>query len=354
MDHSHDIRPFWLRLWGQRRPLALFGGAGLVLGLLLSFVLPRWYTAQTTLLPPSESESGFGLTSLLRGLAVPGITIPTQATPADVFMAVLESRRVNVAVIERFELKKSYKKKLMTDALKELSRHTRFKLTEAGTIEIEVEDRDPKRAAAIANHYVELLDRFNREVRMTKGRRLRQFLEARLDEARSELASAEDKLAAYESKHRTVAISAEASAAIEAAAKLYAQRAALQVRLGVIQQYSRGGSGEETQVRQEMNEIDRQLSALPATGLEQARLLREVKTLEQVSILLRAQYEEARMDEVRDVSTTEVLDPATPPERHTRPRRLVLMLTGLLVGLAVGGIDAVVGWRRRTSAPGVA
>ena len=59
--------------------------------------------------------------------------------------------------------------KLDEDALKELTRHTKFKLTEAGTIEISIEDRDPKLAAAMANEYVERLDRFNREVRMTKG-----------------------------------------------------------------------------------------------------------------------------------------------------------------------------------------
>lgn len=340
MEHSHDVRPVWTKLWSRRQTIAMFAGAGLVAGLLLSFVLPRWYTAETTLLPPSESDSGFGLTSLLRGLAVPGITIPTQATPADVFLAVLQSRRLNDAVITEFDLKKVYKRKLDMDALKELGRHTKFKLTEAGTIVITVEDRDPVRAAKIANKYVDLLDRFNREVRMTKGRRMRQFVEARMVEAGGELGRAEEKLAAYESKHRTVALSAATSASVEAAAKLYAQRAALQVRLGVMEQYSRGASAEQTQIRQEMSEIDRQLAALPGIGLEQARLLREMKTLEQVQGLLRAQYEEARLDEVRDIATTEVLDPAKTPERHSRPRRLALLVIGLLAGAGVGAVEA--------------
>ncbi|MEO5988423.1 MAG: GNVR domain-containing protein [Candidatus Eisenbacteria bacterium] len=341
MDQSIDIRPIWLRLWSQRRSILMLAFFGGLMGVAAAFLLPRWYRAQTSLLPPSESESGFGLVSLLRGIAVPGISIPTQATPADMFLSVLASRRLNQEMITDFGLKLLYKKKLDEDAIKELSLHTKFKLTEAGTIEITVEDRDPKRAAAIANGYVVRLDRFNREVRMTKGRRTREFLDRRLKEAKAELESAEQLLANYESKHRSPALSPEMSAAAEAAARLYAQRAALQVRLGVVESYARGGSDEATAIHQQMRSIEQQLGALPETGLQQARLFRRVKTLEQVWVLLSAQYEESRIDEARDVTTVEVLDPAVPPERHARPKRSIVALLGLLLGLGVGMLGAL-------------
>jgi len=314
--------------------LVLVAAATIVTGI-IAFLLPPWYRADAELLPPSEEESGFGLGSLLRGIAVPGVRIPTQVTPADVFMVVLQSRRVNEQMVDRFNLKKLYNKKFMEDAIKELQEHARFKLTQAGTIQISVEDRVPQRAADMGNAYVEFLDRFNREVRTTKGRRTRLFIEGRLAEMKVELAAAEQRLAQYQVKNKAVALTPQMSSAVDQGAKLYGRRMALEVRLGVVRGYSQG-SEEEIQIRQELAQIDQQMRDLPTTGLELARLVRNVKALEQVFTLLNAQYEDARITEARDVVTVEVLDAAKPPERKARPKRGIMIGAAFLLSLALG------------------
>ncbi len=336
MDTTYELATLWDRVWARRRTIGMAVGAVTALTVVVALLLPPWYRAQAVLLPPSEEQSGFGIASLVRGLAMPGVRIPTEATPADVFIAILESRTVSQQVVERFELQKRYRKKRLGDAILELHRHAKFKLSAAGTLEISVEDHDPRRAAEMANTYVELLDRFNREVRMTKGRRTRMFLEQRLGETRQELSRTEQLLTAYQAKHKAVAVSAEMSSAIESAAQLAAQRMALQVRLGVIRSYSRGSSEEEQQVLEQLAQLDRQLQRLPSTGIEIARLLRDVKVQEQLYLLLTAQFEEARLAETRDVVTVEVLDKAVPPERKVRPKRAFLVLGALFLSLAVG------------------
>jgi len=336
MERIFVLEPIWRRVWSQRRTiLAMCVVAGLI-GTIAAFVMPPWYRAEVVLLPPSETESGFGLASLVRGISVPGISIPTEGTPADIFLAVLGSRRVNEEIVSRFGLLKLYRKKLVEDGVRELLKHSRFKLTEAGTILITVEDRSPQRASEMGNMYVTLLDRFNREVRTTKGRRTREFIGTRMVETRLELDKAEQALADFQAKHKTLALSPEKSVAVETAANLYAQRAALQVRLGIVRNYTKSSTDEEVQILQKLAQLDQQLGALPETGLLQARLLRDVKTLEQVYILLSAQFEEARIDEARNVATVDVLDPATPPERKSRPRRMLLILGSGLLGAAVG------------------
>jgi hypothetical protein len=298
--------------------------------------MPPWFRAQASLLPPSEEESTLGIASLLKGIGVPGVKVPTQTTPSDVFVAILESRRINEEMVRRFDLMRVYKKRLMVDAVKELRRHAGFVVTDAATIDIQVEDRDPRRAAAMANAYFELLDRFNREVRMTKGRRARLFVEQRLEETKDSLATAEHRLRDYEATHKTVALTPEMSSALETAAKNYADRAALSVRLGVIRGYSRGTTDEERQILQQLKELDRQLTALPATGLDLARLVRDVKTMEQLYVLLLGQYEEARLTEARDVATVDQLDIGTPPERKSRPKRGLLTAAAFFLSLAAG------------------
>lgn len=335
-DRVLDLPVLWHRIWARRVGIAALVIIAAVATAIVSLVLPTWYRAQASLLPPSEEESGFGIASLFRGIGVPGIKIPTQATPAEVFQAVLESRRLNDEIVNQFGLKALYHKKYQEDAIRELRRHARFKLTQAGTMELSVEDRSPQRAADITNAYIAALDRFNREVRMTKGRRTRQFVEGRLSETKRDLVAAEQGLADYSSKHKAIALSPEVSSSVETAARLFAQRAALQVRLGVIRSYTRGTSDEEEQVVQQLSQLDRQLAAIPETGLELARKVRDVKMLEQLYALLIAQFEEARITEVRDVTTVEVLDPAVPPEKKSRPKRGVMVGVAVLLSLGVG------------------
>jgi uncharacterized protein involved in exopolysaccharide biosynthesis len=336
MDRVIELSTLWRRTWQHRFQIGALVLVATVLTAGVSLLMKPWYLATCSLLPPAEEETGFGIARLLKGAAVPGVKIPTQATPADVFLAVLDSRRINEQIVARYHLQQRYKTRFVEDAIKELKSHVRFKLTDAGMIEMSLEDRDPKVAAAMLNTYVELLDQFNREVRMTKGRRTRVFVEGRMKQTQRDLAVAEDRLASYQARNKTAVITPEMSTAAESAANLYSQRLALEVQLGVVQGFTRGGSDEEEQIRAKMAQIDRQLQSLPATGLELARLLREVKIQEQLNALLIGQYEEARIDEARDVVSVDVLDPAVPPQRKSRPRRSVMVLGAFALSLAVG------------------
>ena len=336
MERTLDLTAMWARMWAYRRPIAMFVCVATILTAIVAFLLPPWYQASATLLPPSEEDSSFGIARLLKGVAVPGIKIATQATPADVFIAVLASRRIGEQIIKRFDLMKVYERKFMQDALSDLKQNTKFKLTDAGTIEIQFEDRDPKRAAAVLQGYIDLLDQFNREVRTTKGRRMRKFVEERLAETKVELAKTEQELVNYQTKHKAAIITPELSTAAENAARIYSQRMALLMRRGIVQGYSREGSQELQQIDAQLDQLDRQLRSLPETGLELARLLRDVKKNEQMYVLLTAQYEDARIDEARDMVTVDVLDAPVPPERKAKPHRLLLIVVGFVLSLGVG------------------
>lgn len=335
-ERTFDVAALVGRIRRRGRWITAIAGASTALALIAALLLPSWYRAQASLLPPSEEDNAMGLSSLLKGIGVPGVKVPTQSEPADVFVAILKSRRINEEIVRRFDLKARYKKKFTVDALRELGRHSHFEVDDAGIIQIEVEDRTPQQAADMANAYVQVLDRFNRDVRMTKGRRTRQFVEKRLADTEAKLRQSEESFAQYQATHKTPPLSPDAASALSSIAGMYAQREAMQVRLGVIQSYTQGASDEAQQIRAELAQLDRRLAEVPETGIASLRLLRELKTQEQLRALLTAQYEQARIDEVRDVSTLEPLDVATPPEKRARPKRSLLVLTGLMLGLGAG------------------
>lgn len=334
-ERTVELGRLWDRIFLRRRfIIGLVAAATLVTGV-VAFLLPPWYQGNASIMPPSEDVS-FGIGNLLKGIGVPGVKVPSQATPAEVFKAILESRRINEEVVRRFGLQERYRKKFMVDAVKELRRHARIAVDDVGLVLVSVEDQDPRRAADMANAYCELLDRFNRESRMSRGGRVRAFIGARLDSTRRELEVAEERLVRHEKEHKTMALSAEASSAIDAAARSYAVRAALEIRLGVLRSVSRGTTDEERQILVQLAEIDRQLGRLPRTGIDLARLVRDVKIGEQLYLLLISQYEDARITEARDVATVDILDVATPPERKVRPRRVQMIAIAFLFSLAAG------------------
>lgn len=341
MDRTIELSRLWDRVYAHRRAILWLVLVSTVIVGAIAFLLPTWYRAEASLLPPSE-ELSFGVGNLLKGIGVPGVKVPTQATPAEVFLAILESRRVSEEMVRRFDLQRRYHKRLMVDAIKELRRHASLRVDDVGIIRISVEDRDPPRAAEMANAYFGVLDRFNREVRMTKGRRTRMFVEGRLEDTRRAMTLAEQRLVDYENTHKVLALSPGASTALEAAARLYAARGALQVRLGVIQSFTREATDDERQILMQIGQIDHQLVALPETGMDLGRLIREAKTQEELYILLTAQYEDARIQEVRDVSTVEPLDVATPPEKKSRPKRSLMVAVAFVFSLAAGVTYALI------------
>lgn len=333
----------------RRRSRFLIGNVAAItlLALIVSLVLPKWYTARAVLLPPMDDDLGATSSSQLLPRGVGGVRIPGAPTLGDLFVSVLKSRTVGDRIIGRFDLVTRYKQRDAEKAAKELATHVRFIVGDEGTIVIQVEDRDPKTAAAMANAYVEELDRFNRESRSTSAKRTRAFIESRLDLAKSDLAAAEDRLREYQQTRRLAAISPAAQGEAEIGARLMAQKIALEVRLQVLRQSLDDSSEEVRRVRQELSALDRQVSGLPGTGLDVIRLWRDVKVQEQVFELLTAQLEESRIRESRDTPTVQVLDQAVPPLYKSRPKRAWVVIQGFLIALIGSSAWLLLQARRR-------
>lgn len=299
--------------------------AGL-LGLGLGFALPKWYRATAAILPPEESDLLQNLSLAQRALSkFPAFgALPDYFTPADIFKAILQSESVREDVANRFDLKSVYRLKSREKTLKALKSHSRIKLNVDGTIVVEVEDRDPKRAAQMANAFFEALDRYNVEKRNSQARRTREFLETRVRETDSLLRVSEVALRQYQESRHTIAPTAVQSGDTQAAADLMARKIALEVRLGVLRSYLQENNEQVVQTQAELDNLKSRISALPAIQDELQRLIREERIQEQLYVLLTSELEQARVRETMNTPTVQMLDPAVPPERASRPRKIAL------------------------------
>ena len=127
-------------------------------------------------------------------------------------------------MIQRFGLMQEYHSKKMSEARKSLERHaTALAGAKDGLIRLTVEDHDPKRAADLANGYVEEFRKLSASLAITEAARRRLFFDQQLQEAKDKLTQAEEAMAKTQQSTGVLQIDSQARALIESAAVLRAQ-----------------------------------------------------------------------------------------------------------------------------------
>src|SRR5438874_1572986 len=177
-----------LRLLRSRwKLLSKLVACGLISGIVIALLLRSEYQSSVELMPP-DGQSGSGMAMLAALTAKTGGAISGLAGDllgvkgsGDLFVGMLRTRTVENRLIEKFDLKKAYRLKLEEDARKNLEKNTGISADrKSGIITITVTDRDPHRAAALAQAYVNELDALVAQVSVSSARRERMFLEERL------------------------------------------------------------------------------------------------------------------------------------------------------------------------------
>ena len=330
----------------RRRPIAAFVLAVMALSVLAALLLPPWFQAQSTVLPPTEGNDSFGIMAgLIQGAALSKVGLTSSSTGSDIYEEILKSRTLREDLVQAFHLDRLYKRKGMDRTLKELGRHVKVATGASGLLVVQVEDRDPQRAADMANRLVDELDRFNRETLNTRAKRTREFLESRVADVQTRLRAAEAALTAYEQEHGVVA---DAST-VGGVASVIAQKLNLQVKREYVSSYTSVGSAAVRSIDTEIAAYDRELARLPGLKNEGARLALDAEIQRRVFTMLTGQYEDARVQEMRDTPTITVLDRARAPELKSRPKRSVIVLASTLVAMLLSA--GWVGLSLRKAAP---
>ena len=144
--------------------------------LIVAMLLPKMYTATTTVLPPQQNQStATAMLGQLGAIAGLGSADLGLKNPDDLFVAMLQSRTIEDRLIDRFDLRQVYSVKQYQEARKTLPSRSDIVAEKEGLISISVTDRDPKRAADLANAYVDELHELNGNLAITEAGQRRVF-----------------------------------------------------------------------------------------------------------------------------------------------------------------------------------
>ncbi len=311
-------------------------------GLAIALLRTPLYTAKAVVLPPQQNSPTAGLGAELGSLGALGAFAGGSLglkNQSDLYVALFKSENVENAVAKEFHFAQQYNTKLLSPLRGVLEKHTKVAADpKSGLINISYEDPDPKRAAAIANAYVEQYRRLSEHLAISEAAQRRLFFEQQLQSSKNELAASEEALLKYQQGNGLVELNSQARSLIEAAANLRAQIAAKQVQIQGIQTFAAPDNASLVQAQGELASLRGQLAKLggsgefsgdqlilpggkvPAASLEYARRLRDVKYNETIFNILARQFEAAKLDEAREGALVQVLDPAVPPEGKSSPR----------------------------------
>lgn len=288
--------PTWLE--GLKRPLQTGFAAG-VLVALGTLLLPNQYRSEARILPV-ETKSMGGAGNLAAAAAAFGVGVPGSEGADANFVDILNSRWIRESLLKceftfklrtwRFGAEQTRTQTLydylaaknMDQAVKSMgaicsaSRDLKSKV-----LTLSVETRSPELSQQVVQRTARLLETFAQEKGRTRGGFKAAFAEARLKEARNEMASAEEEFRRFLDGNRNYQISTD-----------------------------------------------------PSVRIRGARLEAELKLRQQLVMTLAMNREQALMEEKNDIPILNVLDPGNLPIDKSRPGRSVIVLLMFILASA--------------------
>jgi uncharacterized protein involved in exopolysaccharide biosynthesis len=292
------------RLSASRWLVPIFAAGGLVLGVLLWLVLPRVYVSECTVLPSSGDEAPMG-GSLLTLAGTLGFSLPGALVPeSHLFPTILKSERIIRDALRRPIDPADSSRGTLYDIVRDddAPENVRMELAvervrqqllrvgldeETGVVRVTVRMKDPTLANRTTELFLTELSEYLRLQRTARARASRVFVEGRRAEAAEKLAAIEDEMRSF-------------------------------------------------------RESNRKINNSPDLLLEEGRLLRDLRVQEEVFLELTRQFELARIEEQKATPILEVLDPPTIHYAPKDPKLPLLAWIGLLVGVFLGTLVAVV------------
>jgi len=361
---------------------------GMVGGFAYGRVAPKWYTAEVVILPSPAARPGAGSTlpGAVAALGLADTGIDMASSGVDRLAAILHSTSVTDAVIAKFGLNESYHQRFLEDTRDQLWSHCEALAERKGNLlSLTCEDRSPSVAMSMVTFFVETANQVSQRVSVSSARDERRFLESRVEQTRKDLDTASRALREFQENNRVVSLPEQAKAVVGSIASLRAKLLETQMQLAYQSSYSSREESTAEQLQSQMGILQAKIKTLesddplskqpqtsassspntnsgvskhsgaffpPATQIPMLQyqlegLYREQKIQENLLIALVQRFETARINEVRDTSTFQVLDQPTLPMRKTRPRAAFAAIIGLCLFFGLSLIVTLVRGRRR-------
>ena len=345
--------------------------------IIISLLLPKWYASKAVVL--SSGAGQFNFLSSISPIPVADFGLSTINEDINNFIAILQSRTVKEYMVNKFNLIDRYKQRDIEYAIEAFEEKIELEVTEEGTLEITIIDKDPLIAKEMVNEVLFMLDQINQSIGMEAGKYNREFLENRININKKDLEKAELALKTFQEKTGIIDLVAQLSSTMQMSAQaynsifeaytaLYAKKIESETELAVakttlsnnnptIMQLEKLLNEQTIQLDQLMIRLDEKLqyllsnispaqidtipniefsvsfNTLPSLGLENARLIREVELQSTIQEILIPQFEQAKLEETKNIPTLQIIDKPKVALNKTKPKRSLIVIGSTIMSL---------------------
>jgi len=335
--------------------ISIFTTVIVVITLFIVFFVLDPIFLSTTVVKTSTKSNTSGLSSLL------GEGIPDFADIASLsgggasskemalYEEILMSRRNITETLLRFKLNDDWKFKYTTDAIKNFRENVmeikKNKL--AGTMEIGINDKSPERAKEIGEFIISQLNKISTELSVQNAKNNREFIEKRFLLAKVQLKNAEDSIKMYQDRYG-LAPDIVAKASVQGELLLETQIKSEEIKLEILLKILSPNESEVKMQQEKIILLQKQLSEIknndnPDSGLslkgkpqvviDYYRLQRNIEIQNKIVIFLLPIYEQAKIEENKEMPSVIVLDAPNIPEGKIKPKRLITTIVAMFFSI---------------------
>lgn len=339
-----------------------------IAAVIYSLLATQYWVSTATILPAQEQRSQLSLggSSILGlGSSLLGGSFQTQGLD---MITIMNSRTFAEDVVKKFNLIKYFEIEVpdtlvvLETAVKNLNESVKSIgiNEETGLISISIETKDKYLSADIANYYWNKLEKYNIESRMSKGKQKRIFIETRLQKVKSQLDSLLIAMNNFQKSQNMIDLENQTKSVIALYSDLVAQKISTEIELEYQKKYFDNNSQIISSLTQkieiikekianlEFSEIDQKikyglnLNEIPDISLKYAELLAQIEIQTKIYEFLYPQFESAKIEEVKDLSTIEIIDKAVPIGQRSKPKRAKICITSLLIASSLSFLLSII------------
>jgi len=327
--------------------------AAALISLIFALLITPTYTARTTFLAPGNQQQSGSAAALAALGGLSGLGGLTGKSPDELYVALLKSDSVQRALDSRFNLKEHYDVSTYETLRKVLPSYIRVSSDKkSGVISVEVDDKDAKFAADLANAHDTEVSKLLSRLAVSEAQVRRIYFEKQLQDTKENLIKAEQSLQTVQEKSGLITLDKQAEALINSAALVRSQISEREVQLKVLRTSATEQNPAVMRLTSELralrSELARMESAqggapgsavdipvgkLPEAAVDYVRARRELKLKETLLEAMVRQYEIAKLDEAKEGPALQQVDVALPPDRKSKPARALIVLASTLVTL---------------------
>jgi capsule polysaccharide export protein KpsE/RkpR len=261
---------------------------------------------------------------------------------------ILMSRKCIDEVLIKFKLNDDWEYKYFEDAVKNFRENilTIKKDKAAGILEVGIFDKNPVRAKEIADFMISQLNKINTDLNVLNARNNREFIETRYNLVKEDLQKSEDSLKSYQDKFGLapdIVIKATSQVEIQLEIELKSEEIKLDLLRKILSPDQAEVKAQENKIaamKQQLSEMQNstdnnttlKLKGAPDIVMNYLRLQRNVEIQNKILTFVIPLFEQAKVEEKKEMPSVLVLDAPIVPEKKSKPKRLTIILIYTVLG----------------------